>query len=427
MTGLSAFLPDRRSVVLLLEATRTGLGEIWAHKLRSVLTLFGVTMGVFGLILIFSLFRGLKVSLAKILSEGGWSKIVYVYTAPPENEKGRAWLAGWKGLTYEDAVALRETDVCAAVTAGMNHNATVRREAREYRTDVVGVDTHYLAVHVDRKLVEGRWIAESEIDGRARVAIVGRKLQEELFPSGALGEEIRFEDVRLKIVGVLEKPKGMMDEDIGYDDERACYLPISTVASYFRGGVRPDNIQVRIQDGVSPGVAVQEVQDTLLRRHGGVPDFSEFNIAEFLLRISKTLDEILRNLDIVFGAIAGTSLLVGGLGIVSVLLIAIRERIFEIGVRKAVGATDRDLVAQLLVESVALTAIGAAVGSALSYALTAVLSVVLRQVLPTGLPFSVPGMLLACLFAAAVGLFSGLYPAILAGRMKPVDALSGTL
>ena len=422
---LSTMLPARRDMLLFLESVRTGFSEIWAHKLRSILTLFGVTMGVFGLIVIFSLFRGLKLTLGKLLTEGGWSRILYVYTAPPANEEGKAWLAAWKGLTFEDAVALREHSYIAAATAGMTTEATIRRGSREYKTDVVGVDTHYLAVHSNRILAEGRWITDTEIQSSARVGIVGRALQRELLPSGALGGEIQLQGVRVKIVGVLEKPKGMLDEDIGYDDERACYLPITTVGAYMNGSPRPQNIQVRIRDGVAPGLAVVEVRDLLLRRHGGVPDFADFNIAEFLLKISHTLDEILRNLDIVFGAIAGTSLLVGGLGIVSVLLIAIRERVFEIGVRKAVGATDRDVVTQMLVESVALTALGAAFGCVLSFALTAGLSIALKKMIPTGLPFSVPGMLLACFFAALVGIFSGLYPALLAGRMKPVDALAG--
>lgn len=414
-----------RQRALLTEAVRTGFSEIWAHKLRSLLTLIGMMMGVFALICIFSLFHGLKSALSQALSEGGWSRILYLYSQPPENPHGFAWLSAWRGISFEDVDAIRGLSVVRAATAGVQAPASIRRGTKEYKTDVVGVDGQYLDVRSGPFVSKGRWISAAEEQDRRRVCVVGAKLASELFPAGAIGEEINLNGIRVPIVGVLRKPKGLTDEDPGYDEERSCYLPVTTVATYFAGTTRPQSVQIRVVDGVAPGAAMDDVRDLILRRHSGIQDFGDFNVAEFLLRISETLNEILDRLDIVVGAIAGISLVVGGLGIVSVLLISIRERVFEIGVRKAVGATDRDLLVQLLVESTVLAGLGAAFGSFFAFSFTAIASLAARAVLPTGLPFSFPGMLLACLFALGIGVFSGLYPALTVSRMKPVDALSG--
>jgi putative ABC transport system permease protein len=285
-----------------------------------------------------------------------------------------------------------------------------------------GGNEDYLTIR-NFQVEKGRGLTRADVLAAAPVTVIGQKVATDLFGiEDPIGKEIPLRGRRYTVVGLLKKKERPQGMNGGGDDMflgNTAYVPITAMRDYVYGPRAHVFIAVKTNKGGDFQQVATDATELLSRRHRGARDVEVENVAEDILREEKDIDKLLSNFNIVLGCIAGTALLVGGIGILSVMLIAVSERLFEIGIRKAVGATDNEILVQFLVEASTLSAVGAAMGTGLALIAIHILS----PKFPWGLAVSSGGVALSAFFAIGIGLGFGLYPAWLASRMDPVESL----
>jgi putative ABC transport system permease protein len=403
------------------EAVRTSLAEIWSHKLRSALTLIGTVLGTTALVVMVSVIGGLADAVEKGLADLGYDGVIIVVPNEAEDPIERKKQGYSRGLRRADGTVIergrRVVDEAAPVV-GLGEE-TARMNGRTMKVTVEGVTPAWGRIR-NRTTESGRYLAERDVETRATVALLGHDLKEDVFgQEEAVGREILIRGVRFKVVGVLRHlgTRQVNDDEMRRDNSKV-YIPLTTAHQYFLGedtvhawAFQADPLELEHAQG--------EVEALMRRSHRGITDFKVENIGEELLRIRGQIDELVLNWRIVLASIAGISLLVGGIGIFSVMQISIGERTYEIGLRKSIGATDPEIFGQFLVESVSLSLVGGMLGAALGYGVTLLAGTAFED----GLPISPVGLLLAAGFAIVIGLGAGVYPALRASRLPPVDAI----
>ncbi|MFN3414600.1 MAG: ABC transporter permease, partial [Thermoanaerobaculum sp.] len=290
------------------------------------------------------------------------------------------------------------------------------------RVQVYGVTPSYAQVH-DRKVQRGRFFHEGDEEAPRRVAVLGAELAVALFGhENPVGKTVKVGDVPFQVIGVEER-LGNRFANSGWTrrEMEGILIPLSAFRAYLAGGQSVNLISVRTDRKDNLSAVKKEIESIIRRSHKGVDDFEVENVADEMLRAEKEIRVILRNWTIVLAAIAGISLLVGGVGIYSVLRISLAERLYEIGLRKAMGASDQAILTQVLAESTSLSLLGAACGVILGLLVTRMAG----SAFEAGLPLSSAGLAFASGFAVAVGFFSGLWPARQASRLSPVEAMRG--
>ena len=403
------------------ESVRTSAAEIWSHKLRSALTLVGIVLGTTALVVMVSVIGGLAVAVQKGLDDLGFDGVVF---AVPRAATDRIELKkqGYsRGMRAADGLVIeagRETIDEAAPVIGLG-DETVRMNGRTLKALVEGVTPEWGRI---RKRVPeaGRYLADRDVETRATVALLGQKIKKDVFgDEEALGREVTIRGLRFRIVGVLKKfGNNQVQDDEMERDNSKIYIPLSTAQQYFVG---KDTVHAWAfkADPEKMGDAQREAEALMRRSHRGITDFKIENIGQEILRVRKEVDKLIRNWNIVLASIAGISLLVGGIGIFSVMQISISERVYEIGLRKSIGATDPEIFGQFLIESVSLSLVGGLIGAAIGFGIT----LLAAQAFPDGLSVSPLGLILAAAFAIGIGLAAGVYPAMRASRLTPVDAI----
>ena len=403
------------------ESVRTSAAEIWSHKLRSGLTLVGIVLGTTALVVMVSVIGGLAVAVQKGLDDLGFDGVVF---AVPRAATDRIELkkAGYsRGLRAADGLVIeagREAIRQAAPVVGLGDEA-VRMNGRTLKALVEGVTPEWGRIR-NRTPEVGRYLVDNDVETRATVALLGQKLKQDVFGAEeALGREVLIRGVRFRIVGVLKKFGNNQVQDGEMERDNAkIYIPLSTAQKYFVGR---DTVHAWAfkADPERMGDAQKEAEALMRRSHRGIGDFKIENIGQEILRVRNEVDKLIRNWNVVLASIAGISLLVGGIGIFSVMQISISERTSEIGLRKSIGATDPEIFGQFLIESVSLSLVGALVGAALGFGITRLAA----QAFPDGLSVSPLALFLAAAFAVGIGLVAGVYPALRASRLTPVDAI----
>jgi putative ABC transport system permease protein len=403
------------------EAVRTSTAEILSHKLRSALTLVGIVLGTTALVVMVSVIGGLAAAVEKGISDLGFDGVVFAVPQPATDRIERRKQGYSRGMRASDSLVIeagRQTIDDAAPVIGLG-NETVRINGRTLKAPVEGVTPAWGRIR-NRVPEVGRYISESDVTTHATVALVGQKLKQEIFGTeDALGREILIRGVRFRIVGVLRSfgTRQVNDPEVQRDNTKV-YIPLSTAQKYFVGADMVHAWAFKA-DPEKMDDASKEAAALMRRSHRGISDFKIQNIGQEILKARKEIDKLIANWRIVLASIAGISLLVGGIGIFSVMQISISERVFEIGLRKAIGATDPEIFGQFLIESVSLSLVGGAIGSALGYGVT----LLAAQAFPDGLSVSPLALVLAAAFAIAIGLGAGVYPALRASRLTPVDAI----
>ena len=405
------------------EAVRTSLAEILSHKLRSALTLVGIVLGTTALVVMVSVIGGLAVSVKEGLSDLGFDGVIFVVPQQTQDRIEKKKEGYSRGLRSADGLVIdggRDVIRTAAPVLGLG-NETARVNGRTLKVFVEGVTPEWGRIR-NRVPEKGRYLVQPDVDARATVALLGEKLEKDVFgDEDALGREITVRGVRFRIVGVL---KHFGNNQVGDDemerDNSKVYIPITTAQKYFAGtdAVHAWAFQAdpeRLDD------AKKEAEALVRRSHRGISDFKVENIGQEILRVRKEVDKLIVNWNIVLASIAGISLLVGGIGIFSVMQISISERTYEIGLRKSMGATDPEIFGQFLVESVSLSLVGGLLGAGLGYGIT----LLAGQSFESGLSVSPLALLLAAAFAILIGLGAGVYPALRASRLHPVEAIRG--
>lgn len=410
--------------MVFTENLRCGLGEIRAHKLRSFLTLIGVILGVLSVNLMFSLVGGIQEMITAVFDEIGLEGLIFInYERPDTTILWPRLLAG-RMFTLDDVeylAGLPDLDGVAVPVVGFEREAQIDGERFNVKFEGVGE-----ALPAARKLEigTGRFLTRADMIDASRVCVVGDKLREEIFEGqDPMGKEIVVGGERLTVVGVLAKPD-FKNANVGAGGidifGEVCYLPVTTAMHRFMGSRQVHYLMVKIFDEERLGQALDEIKAALRHRRRGIEDFRTHDVGEDILESKNMIDEMLRNWNIVLGTIAGVSLLIGGIGILSVMLISISERLFAIGIRKACGATDAQIFLQFLVESMVLSLVGGLIGTGIAVGILRVLGPQFKY----GLVVSTSGLAIGLFFALATGAAFGTWPAWRASRLQPVEALT---
>ena len=402
------------------ESIRTSYEEVKAHPLRSIFTLVGVILGTLALVVVMSVLDGINNSVMKGINDLGLDGVVVASQREPVDrvEKAKAHLS--RGLRVEDVAAFDDSENISAMAPVGETRAVVTGGSVTRRIDVYGVTPEFADIR-NRTVSAGRFISEHDVESSAPVVVLGFNLKNRLFGGEeALGQKINLGGRRLTVVGVGTKfDTTFVDDDDMFQEMGGVYIPWTVYRDMFG---RANAISYMLAKSVTPEKSVEaeyEANARFRQAHNGIGDTRINNIGKEILKERGQIEVILRNWRIVFFAIAGVSLLIGGVGIFSVLKISISERLFEIGLRKSMGATDGSIFLQFLIESVTLSVAGASIGLGLGFLVVKAIG----GFFPAGLPISSFGVMISTGFAVSVGLFAGLYPSLSAARLTPVEAL----
>lgn len=407
---------------LILDALR----EIRAHKLRSLLTLSGIVFGAASVVSMTSLASAMQTLVYDDLISMGLSRSYFVRDEGPRSDAKGAKAVRHTGLRLSDLDALRALPGVATVH-GRNWGSeqVVNAPADRRRVRIDGVDAGYLELR-NWRIVAGRSIRPLDIENRSRVAVVGEEMARELFGNVApLGKTITIEGVRFAVVGIVAPIEfDIIPADFSFVGRRI-YIPYSYMTRYAKGEGRIDEALVTARASADFGDVLRRGTALVRQRHGS-EDFTVENEAAEVLSNLAMADGILGGWNGVMFTIAGVTLIVGGIGLFSVLLISVRERVHEIGIRKALGADDGAIMRLFLAESLTLAFLGAVLGIAGGAGLTVITELIGRQFdKPFVIPVNLPGVALAVLFALIVGFLFGWYPARRAARLDPIEAIIG--
>ena len=405
------------------EALRTTITEIWAHKMRSLLTLFGVVLGTMAVVTMVSLIEAIKVEIWSGIDSLGLRGVLFVSADSPTSNTDikRAHLS--EGLRREDAAQLVDASdqVASAAAVSFSQQVVAWGDASQ-SVRLTGTTPDY-AIVFERGVDEGRYISDFDVERRRRVAVLGHFLAEDLFNGrDAVGQWVRIGNHRFEVVGVGERVGNEMIND-GWSrrEMEGATIPLTTMQGLFGGGEKVPLMMVKAANTDSLGELFAHLKNRIWRQHNRVEDFEIENVAQEILEAEEEIDVMMNGWTIILFSISGISLVVGGVGIFSVLQISLAERLFEIGLRKSIGAEDRDILFQFLVEAVFLSIIGAFIG----FLVAVVVCAAAGQFFEAGLPISGFAVFLAVVFAISVGLIAGLYPSLRASRLTPVEALAG--
>ena len=406
------------------ENIRGGFIEIWGHKLRSALTLVGIVLGTFSINCMFSIVQGIRDTIGNVFETIALDGAIFI--SPRQLERGErdAWNLSSSGITYADVEAVRTSLVDRALVSPMGQTGRIiEHDGKRSTVEVLAVNEDYFTIR-NFNIKDGRALLPSDMIGGLPVAVLGSDVARDLFGAESpVGKEIPLDGLRFQVIGILEAPSlppGMGGGGMGnFFGQNTMFIPISTARLYLLGPEAMVGIALKAPPGGDFVQMADDAEMLLVGRHRGVRDIEVENVAEDMLREKDEVDKMLGNFNVVLGSIAGSALLVGGIGILSLMLIAVNERLFEIGIRKAVGATDSEILVQFLVESTTLSSFGAGVGTILAVVVVQLLS----SQFPFGLSVSAGGLSLAAFFAVSTGLGFGLYPAFLASRKDPVESL----
>jgi putative ABC transport system permease protein len=405
---------------LLIEA----LESLNANKLRSMLTVLGIVIGVAAVIAMLSIGRGAEASITSRIESMG-TNLVYV-SPGSTSQSGVQSAAGSAGtLTLDDADALASLDNVDAVASVTDSFVQVVYQGQNTRTRLMGVTPGYETVG-SLTLEDGEFISDSDVNARSLVVVLGSTVAEDLFggTGGVVGQKVRLNGQTYKVIGVLTSKgtSGFMNQD----DQ--VYIPLSTALYRLVGGARfrGSSVISQITIKASSAKVVDQVvtaATTMMReRHGTIEGADDFTVTSQQASLDAAT-QVADTLTIFLGGIAGISLAVGGIGIMNIMLTTVTERTHEIGLRKAIGAKRKDILLQFLVESMLLSLMGGLIGAALGWGIASLMGQIQFSGTTITPVVGVDSVLLATLFSMAVGLFFGIYPATRAARLQPVEAL----
>jgi ABC-type antimicrobial peptide transport system permease subunit len=405
----------------LLAAFASALRALATNWLRSMLTMLGIIIGVAAVITMIAIGGGAQARVEAQIKALG-SNVMLVL--PGARTAGGVRLGAQTGqsLTEADAQAIAvEVPEVQAAAPSLRTGAQVVAANSNWSTAVLGTTADYLEVR-DWPLAAGRGFEAAEQAGSGKVAVIGQTVATQLFgDADPLDQMIRVRTVPLQVIGVLDS-KGQ--NSIGQDQDDIIVVPLSTFRNRIQGMSagrikRVSAVSVKIREGQSMAAAEEKIRELLRQRHrtpaGAEDDFSIRNLTEVL----QAEEESSRVMALLLAAVAGVSLVVGGIGIMNIMLVSVTERTREIGLRMAVGARARDILGQFLIEAVTLSLAGGAIGILLGL----VASWAISHFAGWQVLMSADAILLAVGFSAAVGVFFGFYPARRAASLLPIQAL----
>jgi putative ABC transport system permease protein len=398
---------------MLWNALLLAMRAIRRNVLRSFLTILGIVIGVGAVIIMVTLGEGATVQVTQQIASLGSNLLII----SPGKRMGPGQTVGAAAFSVDDAVALTRDDPQLAAVAPMaSRSMTVVYGNANWSTQITGTTNDYFKA---RNLAprSGRLFTESEMRAGAAACVIGETVRQKLFgKQEPVGERVRVHQIACDVIGLLE-PKGQ--SAMGMDQDDVVIMPLRAFQRRIAGNQDVNMIQVSVREGASTTRAQQEIERLMReRRHLSANEENDFNVMD-MKEITRMLTSTTQVLTALLGAVAAVSLLVGGIGIMNIMLVSVTERTREIGVRLAIGALEREVLLQFLVEAAVLSSFGGVVGIALAL----IASIGLASVLQVPFVFSAWIVALAFVFSTAVGLVFGYFPAKKAARLDPIEAL----
>ncbi len=428
----------------LVEGLSIGIAAMRANKMRSLLTMLGIIIGIAAVLAMIAIGDGAKEIVIQDAQKMGGATRITLYQTSYKRENNR-WvrIRSNEYMEYEDALAIEAE--CPSVNAVTPRIADWRGVlfqgpgGTEARAGYNGVGPTY-ATAMDWDIKEGRFITDEDVQNATKICVLGDELATELFGNKSpLGQEIKIaRDVRyydqwgrrrrdrlterFTVVGTF-MPRGTSFQ-FGWSYDNLAFMPVSTVQERLTGGDKIHGIMVFANSVDVIPKAIEEVKTVIRKRHNNEDEF--VRVSEMRAGMAQ-LEKISKMIKIALGSIAGFSLLVGGIGIMNMMLVSVNERIREIGLRKALGAKPFDILAQFLIEAIVMCAVGGAIGVGLGVFAgegMAMLAVKIAKIVPEWPSvISMQWVLISVSFSAAIGISFGIYPAIKAATVPPVVAL----
>jgi len=389
------------------------LREIRRNVLRSFLTILGIVIGVAAVIVMVTLGDGATAQVTQQIASLGSNLLMVT----PGKRMGPGQNVGAASFSVEDAEALRrDIPQLTAVAPMTSKSMSVIYGNANWSTQVSGSSNAYFDVR-NWKAKAGRLFSDSELRSGAAICVIGGTVRSKLFGNqDPIGAQIRLQNISCQVVGLLE-PKGQ--STMGSDQDDVVIIPLRTFQRRIAGNQDVNIIQVSVRDGVSTTRIQQDIERLMReRRHLSASDENNFNVMD-MKEIATMLTSTTRIMTALLSAVGAVSLLVGGIGIMNIMLVSVTERTREIGIRLAIGAFEREVLLQFLVEAAVLSSFGGLVGITLALAS----SVLLAALLNVPFIFNAPIVAVAFVFSAAVGLVFGYFPARKAARLDPIEAL----
>jgi putative ABC transport system permease protein len=399
---------------MLLEAFRLALLTVARNKLRSFLTVLGIVIGVASVIAMVTVGQGSTAQVQSDVASLGSNLLNLRAGAPGRGPGGGS--SSTTPLSLRDVTAVSNLSSVAMAAPLTSASVTTVANGVNRSTQVMGSDTQFLAIR-GWTIDLGRDFTEAEVLGGSPVCILGETVRADLFGAGdPTGSDIRIDTMSCRVIGVLAKREA---STFGSDENDVILMPIKTVMRRLTGSNDVGQIYVTVKDGISTDTAKAEVEVLMReRRRIKTGDEDDFNVFD-MKQISSMLTGITSVLTGLLSAVAAISLVVGGIGIMNIMLVSVTERTREIGIRMAIGATERQVLMQFLVESIVLSLIGGALGIVVGLGLGFAGSLALNI---TFTP-DVRVILASFVFSAVVGVVFGYFPARRAARLDPIEAL----
>ena len=405
-------------LALAWEVVTSGLTELWAHKMRSLLTLTLLMLGVFALVVMTSVLDGILDKIGTGFSGMSWDGTVLVAPKTAETAEDQKRFAMSPGLRMEDVPRVTAPyDKVAAFLPRATRQASVRVAGGTERIMVTGNVPDYIPV-MNRRIASGRGLTEDDQRRRSTVAVLGASLASK-FLGGAdpVGRDIMVDGLPFRVVGVLA-PMMIFNDDT-WMDANGMLIPLEAYMDRLEPTHKLSQIGVKLKAKRDMKEVSAMVLGRVKQAHHGIADVEIVDLDAEAARSWQNFMQQMHGWTVVLMSLAGTVLLVGGVGVLSVMLISFSDRRYEIGLRKALGASDPEIFVQFLLEAAVLAALGALTGTVAG----AILCKALSSNFPYGLVVNVPGLLTAWAVALALSLVFGLYPAFRAMRLSPMEAM----
>jgi putative ABC transport system permease protein len=402
------------------DALKIALQSIFAHKLRAFLTLIGIIIGVSSVVTVGASISGLNTyvvdKISKVLGSNHFMIARMAHSGNMDDDEFERRMRRNKRVTWEEYEWVRDHCLtCAEIGAGSGSGADLNQDGIEFPGALVFGVTANMADIEDKTIDSGRFISNDEVTRSAMVVVLGADIKEKFFPNtDPIGKTLKIRGLPMRVVGTEEKRGSFFGDSF----DRQVYIPITTHLQIFgRNGLQIHG-KSRTREDFHESIEDARVAMRIKRRLNGneEDDFGVVNVEE----INNQIDEFTNTIALVVVPITTITLIVGGIVVMNIMLVSVTERTFEVGLRKAVGATRRQILLQFLIESAILCALGGVIGLLVSYGITTLITTLASITMTITLFY----IILALAVSTIVGMLAGIYPAFKAARLDPILALT---